>query len=110
MNSSYSEHSLQGKVAIVTGASRGIGRAVALELANRGANIGFNYLRSHEAASDTQRDIENIGVRCIKVQAHLGDSSKIPPLFDQVYQEFGRLDILVNNAASGVQKNLRTTR
>ena len=106
MNSSYSEHSLQGKVAIVTGASRGIGRAVALELANRGANIGFNYLRSHEAASDTQRDIESIGVRCIKVQAHLGDSSKIPPLFDQVYQEFGRLDILVNNAASGVQKTL----
>ena len=94
----------EGKVALVTGGSRGIGKAIALELALRGADIAFNYLRHHEAAAETQHDIEDLGVRCLRVKAHLGDAAKIRELFAQVEHRFGRLDILVNNAASGVQR------
>lgn len=94
----------QGKTALVTGASRGIGKAIALDLARRGADIAFNYIRSHDAAAQTQREIEALGVRCVRMRAHLGDPAKIHALFAAVDENFGRLDILVNNAASGVQR------
>ena len=94
----------EGKVALVTGGSRGIGKAIALELASRGADIAFNYLRNHRAAAETESEIEAIGVRCLKVRAHLGDEAKIASLFEAIEAEFGRLDILVNNAATGVQR------
>lgn len=95
---------LRGKIALVTGGSRGIGRAIALELAGRGASIAFNYLRNHRAATEAVDEIESLGVRCLRVRAHLGDESKITRLFDAVQDEYGKLDILVNNAASGVQR------
>ena len=96
--------SFKGKVALVTGASRGIGKDIALEFARRGADVAFNYLRSHALADETQREIEELGVRCLKVKAHLGDSAKIKELFAKVEAEFSRIDVLVNNAASGVQR------
>ena len=92
-----------GRVALVTGGSRGIGRAISLELARRGADVAFNYLRDHEAAAAAEDEISALGVRCLKVRAHLGDIEKIRTLFDRVRSAFGRLDILINNAASGVQ-------
>ena len=92
-----------GRVALVTGGSRGIGRAISLELARHGADVAFNYLRDHEAAAAAEEEISALGVRCLKVRAHLGDVEKIRTLFDRVRSAFGRLDILVNNAASGVQ-------
>ena len=92
-----------GRVALVTGGSRGIGRAISLELARRGADVAFNYLRDHEAAAAAEEEISALGVRCLKVRAHLGDVEKIRTLFDRVRSAFGRLDILINNAASGVQ-------
>ena len=95
---------LRGKIALVTGGSRGIGRAIALELAGRGVSIAFNYLRNHRAAAEAVDEIESLGVRCLRVRAHLGDESKITQLFDAVQDEYGKLDILVNNAASGVQR------
>ena len=95
----------EGKTVLVTGGSRGIGKAIALEFAARGANIAFNYIRSHKAAAQTQSEIEALGVRCLRVRAHLGDSEKIRELFAAVSAEFGRLDALVNNAASGVQRS-----
>lgn len=95
----------KGKTVLVTGGSRGIGKAIALEFAARGANIAFNYIRSHKAAAETQSEIEALGVRCLRVRAHLGDSDKIRELFAAVSAEFGRLDVLVNNAASGVQRS-----
>ncbi len=94
----------KGKVALITGGSRGIGKAIALELARRGADIAFNYFRSYQAAAETQREIESLGVRCLRVRAHLGDSEKIKKLFAEVGAVYPRLDILVNNAASGVQR------
>ena len=93
----------KGKFALVTGGSRGIGKAIALELARGGADIAFNYLRNHAAAAETHREISDLGVRCVRVKAHLGDTAKIKELFARIEREFGQLDILVNNAASGVQ-------
>ena len=76
--------SFKGKVALVTGGSRGIGKAIALEFAGRGADIAFNYFRSHEAAANAQREIEALGVRCLRIRAHLGDSQKIRDLFSEI--------------------------
>ena len=73
--------SFKGKIALVTGGSRGIGKGVALELASLGTNIVFNYQRNHEAALETQLDIEKIGVQCLKVIADLSKSDKIRDLF-----------------------------
>ena len=95
----------KGKVALVTGGSRGFGKAIALELACRGADIAFNYLRNHTEAQRTADEVSSLGVRCLKVRAHLGDEEKIRGLFQEVEREYGRLDILVNNAASGVQRH-----
>ncbi len=97
--------SFKGKVALVTGGSRGIGKAIAMEFARRGADIAFNYLRNHKAAAETQKEIEVLGVRCLRLRAHLGDAEKIKGLFAGIESEFGRLDILINNAASGVQRS-----
>ena len=96
--------SFKGKIALITGGSRGIGKGVALELASLGTNIVFNYHRNHEAALETKLDIEKIGVQCLKVKADLSKSDKIRDLFRIIRNEFGHLDILVNNAASGIQR------
>ncbi len=96
---------LKDRVALVTGGGRGIGKAIALELARQGAHIAFNYLHNHRAAQHTEKEIVAEGVRCLRVQAHLGEEAKIKELFAALEQEFGRLDILVNNAASGVQRH-----
>ena len=97
--------SFKGKVALVTGGSRGIGKAIALEFAGRGADIAFNYIRSHDAAAQTQGEIEALGVRCLRIRAHLGSADHIRDMFAKVDERFGRLDVLVNNAASGVQRS-----
>ncbi len=97
--------SFKGKVVLITGGSRGIGKAIALEFARGGADIAFNYLRSHAAAAETEKEILALGVRCLRVKAHLADSDKISGLFSEIASEFGGLDVLVNNAASGVQRD-----
>jgi len=93
------------KIALVTGGSRGIGKAISLELARRKANVVFNYLRNHKAATETRDEIESLGVKCISIKSHLGDGDQIKNLFAQIKREFGEMDILVNNAASGVQRS-----
>ena len=95
---------LSGKVALVTGGARGMGRAIAVELASRGADIAFNYFRNHSAARGTEEAISALGVRCLRVRAHLGDDAAIQSLFEKIGTNFDNLDILVNNAASGVMR------
>ncbi|HEC34242.1 MAG TPA: 3-oxoacyl-[acyl-carrier-protein] reductase [Chloroflexi bacterium] len=89
---------LEGKVAIVTGASRGIGRAIALELARRGARVVVNYNRSAEAAAEVVADIEAEGGQATAVQADVSDFDQAKALVQTALEAYGRLDILVNNA------------
>jgi len=93
---------LEGRLALVTGGGRGIGRATVLELARRGADVIVNYLRNQEAAEETAEAARALGARAETVRAHVGDPEKVERLFQQIEQRHGRLDILVNNAASGV--------
>lgn len=90
--------SLDDKVALVTGSSRGIGRAIALALAKSGADVAVNYARNAEAASQVVAEIEALGRRARAVQADVGDSAQAAALVKATLDAFGRLDILVNNA------------
>ena len=92
-------------MALITGGSRGIGKVIALDLASRGANIAFNYLRSYDSAAETEQEIKKLGVDCLSVKAHVGNPDKIKDLFEQVKKKYGSLDILVNNAATGIQRS-----
>ena len=89
---------LEGKVAVVTGASRGIGRAIALELANRGARVVVNYNRSADAAAAAVAAIEADGGQATAVQADVSDFSQARSLIQAAVKAYGRLDVLVNNA------------
>jgi enoyl-[acyl-carrier protein] reductase III len=92
----------ENKVAMVTGSSRGLGKALAIELAKQGYDIVVNYARSRSAAEETVQEIEALGRRAIMIRANVGDVKKLRTMFEQVKKEFGRLDVFVSNAASGV--------
>ncbi len=104
MSDSNDSREFSGQVALVTGGSRGIGRAICLELARRGASIAFNYLKNHSAAKEAEAEIQSTGVECERIRAHVGDEEAVASLVSQVQERFGRLDIVVNNAASGVMR------
>ncbi|MFD1038020.1 3-oxoacyl-[acyl-carrier-protein] reductase [Virgibacillus byunsanensis] len=89
---------LQGKNALVTGASRGIGKAIALELAKQGANVAVNYAGSEAKAEAVVEEIESIGVKAFKIQADVANESNVKDMVKEVVTQFGSLDILVNNA------------
>jgi len=90
--------SLQGKVALVTGASKGIGAGIARELASRGAAVAVNYSASKEAAEEVVAGIKAAGGKAIAIQADLSDPASIEPLVEKTVKEFGPIDVLVNNA------------
>jgi len=94
--------SLEGKLALVTGSGRGIGRAIALKLASQGADIIVNFFRHRDSAEQTAKDIEALGVKAEVIRANVGDPAKIDEMFDMIGNKFGHLDILISNAASGV--------
>jgi enoyl-[acyl-carrier protein] reductase III len=94
---------LSGKIALVTGGSRGIGRAIALRLAEEGADVVINFFRNRKPAEETKEMIEKLGRKCHIVKANVGDLDKIQGLFEEIREVMGGLDILVSNAASGVQ-------
>lgn len=95
--------SLNGKVAIVTGASRGIGRQVAMQLAQSGAKVAVNYSSNREKADEVVMKIEKFGGQAVAIQADVSKVSEVTALFSKTLEEFGRVDILVNNA--GMMEN-----
>jgi enoyl-[acyl-carrier protein] reductase III len=95
---------MSNKVALVTGSSRGIGKKTALRLAKEGYDIVVNYVRSKSAAEETAKEIEELGRKALVVRAHVGDVEKVKAMFQTIDEHFGRLDVFINNAASGVQR------
>ena len=97
---------LEGRTALVTGGSRGIGRATALALAEKGVDVAISYLRNESAATATVAAIEAMGRRALAVRANVAHGDEIDQLFEKVGAAFGHLDILVNNAVSATLKPL----
>ena len=94
---------LEGKVALVTGGTRGIGRAIVLKLASAGASIAFTGQRESDALRQTESDVLNLGVKCKAYISNASDYSLTQELVSEVHKEFGKIDILVNNA--GITKD-----
>lgn len=99
---------LQGKVALVTGSSRGIGRAIALELGRRGADVIVNHRRNstRAQAEAVAQELQSLGRRALVVKTDVADPQDVAQMFSLIRSEFGKLDILVNNAASAVFRPL----
>ena len=93
---------LAGKVALVTGAARGIGRAVALKLAAAGCDVVANYYNSHDEAEAVCAEVRGLGRRAVAVKASVGLPESVAELFVELRRHFDRVDIVVSNAASGV--------
>ena len=89
---------LTGKVALVTGASRGIGQATAIELAKAGADVVVNFIGNEAVAQETVEKIEALGRKAIKIKANVGDADEVQAMVDEAIATFGHIDILVNNA------------
>jgi enoyl-[acyl-carrier protein] reductase III len=98
------EMNFAGKVALVTGSGRGIGRAIATKFAEEGADLVINFFRNREPAEETAAAIKEIGRRALLVKANVGDLDDLGRMFEEVKAEFGGLDILVCNAASGYNR------
>lgn len=99
-------HDLSGKIAVVTGGTKGIGRCVARKLAQRGANVVVNYFRSRTAAAETVAELQGYGVQAHAVRGNIANKEFHQKLFDEVAEKFGRVDILVSNAALGIFANV----
>jgi NAD(P)-dependent dehydrogenase (short-subunit alcohol dehydrogenase family) len=90
---------LAGKVAVITGGDSGIGRAVAIAFAREGANVVVSYLNEHEDAKETQRHVEEYDQQCLLIAGDVSDEQHCNDIIEEAVATFGRLDILVNNAA-----------
>jgi NAD(P)-dependent dehydrogenase (short-subunit alcohol dehydrogenase family) len=101
--------SLDGRVALVTGAAKRLGRAVALRLAEEGADVVIHYRNSVREAQDAVQEIERRGRRAVAIAADLGSVAEIKRLFDEAAKHFGRLDILVNGAANFLPASMVST-
>lgn len=98
---------LKGRVALVTGASRGIGRHIALQLAQRGADVAINYRSRQPEGDEVAREIEATGVRALSFKADLSKMPEARSLVRQVQDQWGRIDILVNNAGITKDKSMK---
>jgi enoyl-[acyl-carrier protein] reductase III len=95
---------LDGKIAFVTGAARGIGRAIALKLASAGCDVAIAYHNSHDEADAVCKAIRDLGKKAMAIQADVADPTSIAEAFDAFKKEFNRVDIVISNAAIGVLK------
>lgn len=93
---------LKGKVAFVSGGTKGIGRCIAEKLAEQGANVVVNYFRSRQAANETVEKIRSYGVESYSHRANMGNHEQLPAIFEGIKERFGKLDILISNAALGL--------
>lgn len=91
---------IKDKIAVVTGGGTGIGRAITLALAKKGANVAINYSRSKQEAEEVAREAESYGVQVLLCHADVSDNVKVKEMASQVIERFGRVDILVNNAGT----------
>jgi 3-oxoacyl-(acyl-carrier-protein) reductase len=108
MNSmEQSNKNLKGRVALVTGASRGIGRAVAVELGGRGANVALNYNHSTEKAEELAAELRQMGAECLLVQGDVSRKGDAQRIVQDVLNAWQRIDIVVNNAGITRDKSLR---
>jgi enoyl-[acyl-carrier protein] reductase III len=97
---------LKGKVAFVSGGTRGIGFCIAERLAQRGANVVINYFRSRKNADEAVEKLKSYGAECYAHRANMGNHGQIPAIFDEIKERFGKLDILISNAALGLFRDL----
>jgi 3-oxoacyl-[acyl-carrier protein] reductase len=100
---------LEGKVALITGGSRGIGAAIAKRLATDGANVTITYTKGADAAASIVKEIERAGRKAIAIQADAADADAVKAAVEKTVTTFGRLDILVNNAGTAVPKRFEET-
>ncbi len=89
---------LKGKTALVTGAATGIGKAIAIELAKQGAEIVVNYIGNKDVADEVVKQLRKIGGKCLAVEADVSNQSQVNQMVQKTIQEFGKIDVLVNNA------------
>ena len=104
LNIKWKECELMGKVALITGATRGIGKQIAIKLAKEGYDIAINYRKENEELANAKKEIENYNVKCLAVQGDVSNFDDTKRLVDEVINEFGAIDVLVNNA--GITKDM----
>src|SRR5947208_9254124 len=100
---------LEGKIALITGGSRGIGAAIAKRLASDGANVAITYTKGADAAASVVKEIERAGRKAIAIQADATDAGAVEAAVEKTVATFGRLDILVNNAGTAIPKRFEET-
>src|SRR5256886_17193152 len=100
---------LEGKIALITGGSRGIGAAIAKRLAADGANVAITYTKGADAAASVVKEIEHAGRKAIAIQADAADAEAVKAAVEKTVATFGRLDVLVNNAGTAIPKTFEET-